>query len=208
MRNLLLLLSLGLCAPARAALPPAPPAVSEATVGLEPARMQGLLQRFVDKLYLKAFRHLGDERDFDHGHVLYAPGTKTPVAILYHTQELAQDEPAGSDFGFVDSGARNWIQWVGRDGIEKADGYQRESFPDTAFWRWFQAERLPSLRKYHTILDKMLDPERLGAQTADSRQLVFTRFDCAAPSAARPGNTPIDIRLPTGEKVCLDLSAS
>ena len=135
---LLLLLTLGSSAPARASLPTQTSPASEAPAGIEPARMQVLLQRFVDKLYLKAFRHLGDERDFDHGHVLYAPASKTPVAILYHTQELAQDEPAGSDFAFVDSGARNWIQWLDRDGIEKADHYQRAEFPATASWRWFK----------------------------------------------------------------------
>lgn len=202
MSILLAFLLLGAAAPARA-LPPAD-AASEATCGIEPARMQGLLQRFVDKLYLKAFRHLGDERDFDHGHVLYAPGSKTPVAILYHTQELSQDEPAGSDFGVLDSSARNWIQWLDRDSIENATAYQRGEYPDSATWRWFQSERLPSLKRYHTILDKMLDPARVGAETSESRQLVFTRVDCAARSA----KAPIDIRLPGGEKVCLDLSAS
>lgn len=199
MRILLLLLSLGAAAPARAAAPAG---------GIEPARMKTLLQAFVDKLYLKAFRHLGDERDFDHGHVLYAPGSKTPVAILYHTQELAQDEPPGSEYGFVDAGARNWIQWVDRGGIENADRYERREFPDSAYWRWFQAERVPVLKQYRTIVDKMLDPARLGAETSDSLQLVFTRFDCAAPPAPLPGREPIDVRLPTGERVCLSLGAS
>ena len=196
---LLLLLAVGFAAPARAASPAG---------GIEPARMQSLLQGFVDKLYLKAFRHLGDERDFDHGHVLYAPGSKTPVAILYHTQELAQDEPAGSEFGYVDPAARNWIQWVDRGGIESADAYQRREFPDTAYWRWFKAERVPVLRRYHTIVDKMLDPARLGAETNESLQLVFTRFDCGAPPAPLPGQSPIDVRLPTGERVCLSLGES
>lgn len=199
MRLLLLLLAVGLAAPARASAPAG---------GIEPARMQSLLQGFVDKLYLKAFRHLGDERDFDHGHVLYAPGSKTPVAILYHTQELAKDEPAGSEFGYVDSSARNWIQWVDRGGIENADAYERREFPDTAYWRWFQAERVPVLREYRTIVDKMLDPARLGAETSESLQLVFTRYDCAAPPSPSPRSSPIDIRLPTGERVCLALSAS
>lgn len=195
-------------APARAALPAPSSAAPAAPGGLEPARMQSLLQRFVDKVYLKAFRHLGDERDFDHGHVLYAPASKTPVAILYHTQELAQDEPPGSAFGYVDSAARNWIQWVDRDEIVNANRYQREDFPDSAFWRWFKAERLPVLRRYHTIVDKMLDPARIGAETSESLQLEFTRFDCAVPPAPLPGKTPIDILLPTGERVCLALSAS
>lgn len=205
MTILMLFLILGVSAPAKAV--PPPPTSAEATAGIEPARMQGLLQRFVDRYYLKAFRHLGDERDFDHGHVLYAPGSKTPVAILYHTQELSQDEPAGSDYGVLDAGGRNWIQWLDRDAIENATAYQRESFPDSAFYRWFQSERLPSLKRYNTILDKMLDPERVGAETSDSRQLVFTRFDCASPPAKRSA-APIDVRLPSGEKVCLDLSAS
>ena len=200
---LLLLLTLGWTAPAQASFLEEP-----SPLGLAPARMQNLLQSFVDKLYMKAFRHLGDERDFDHGHVLFAPASNTPVAILYHTQELAQDQPPGSAFAYLDSGARNWIQWVDRDLIEKADRYQLKNYPDSAAWRWFTQERLPILRRYHTILDKMLDGGRLGAETSSSRQLVFTRFDCALPPAPRPGQVPIDIRLPTGEKVCLALGAS
>lgn len=196
-----LLLVWGWGAPALAQAPAAP-------AGVAPARMQGLLQRFVDKLYLKAFRHLGDERDFDHGHVLYAPKSRTPVAILYHTQELAQDEPAGSAYGYVDAGARNWIQWLDRDDIVNAEQYQRKEFPDSASWRWFKEERMPVLRRYHTIVDKMLDPARLGAETSESRQLVFTRFDCAAPPPVRPGEAPIAVRLPSGEQVCLALSGS
>lgn len=199
---ILFLMLLGAGAPARA-LPPSP----DAPCGIEPARMQALLQRFVDKLYLKAFRHLGDERDFDHGHVLYSADAKTPVAILYHTQELSQDEPAGSDFGVLDAAGRNWIQWLDRDAIENASAFERDSYPDSATWRWFQAERLPSLRRYHTILDKMLDPRRVGAETTESRQLVFTRFDCASPPP-KAGGPAIDVRLPGGEKVCLGLSAS
>lgn len=203
MPRILLMLALSWMSPLKASSQtPAAPA------GVEPARMQALLQRFVDKLHNKAFRHLGDERDFDHGHVLYAPGTKTPVAILYHTQELAQDEPAGSPYGFIDPLGRNWIQWLERDGIENADQYQRSDFPDTAAWRWFKEERLPVLKRYHTIVDKMLDPARLGAETSESKQLVFTRFDCAAPPPPRPGEAPIGVRLPTGESVCLSLSAS
>lgn len=195
---LLLLIALA-AAPARASAPAG---------GIEPARMQALLQSFVDKLHMKAFRHLGDERDFDHGHVLYAPGTKTPVAILYHTQELAQDEPAGSEYGLLDAGARNWIQWVDRGVIENASRYERREFPDSAYWRWFQAERVPVLKQYHTIVDKMLDPARLGADTSDSLQLEFTRVDCASRPAPPPGRQPIDVRLPTGERVCLSLGAS
>lgn len=130
------------------------------------------------------------------------------MAILYHTQELAHDQPPGGEFGYVDPTARNWIQWIDRDGIENADLYLRSEYPSTAAWRWFQAERLPALNRYHTIIDKMLDPRRLGAETNESQQWEFTRIDCSSPHQAHQGQTPIDIRLPTGERVCLALKYS
>jgi len=176
---------------------------------LSPTEFRGLLQRFVDKVYLKAFRHLGDERDFDHGHILFDARSSRPRAILYHTQEMAKGFPSASVFGYIDPGARNWLQWIGEDRIEKADGYQRKDYPSSASWAWFVAARLPTLRRYHTIIDKMLDPALVGAETAYSVQWVFTRVDCAAkPRPAPASGDPIDILLPTGERICLTLSAS
>lgn len=174
---------------------------------LSATEFQNLLQRFVDKAYLKAFRHLGDERDFDHGHILYDPRSNRPQAILYHTQEMAKGYPRSSEYGYVDPDARNWIQWIHEDKIENAVGYQRKNFPRSAFWAWFVERRLPTLRSYHTIIDKMLDPALVGAQTEHSLQWVFTRIDCSRTSSAplKQGN-PIDITLPTGEVVCLTLS--
>src|ERR1700722_10749946 len=78
---------------------------------LSRAGFESLLQRFVDQSYLKGFRHLGDERDFDHGHILFDASGK-PVAILYHTQELALGQPRDSEFGYLNPETRNWIQWV------------------------------------------------------------------------------------------------
>ena len=78
---------------------------------LDRAGLESLLQRFVDQSYLVGFRHLGDERDFDHGHLLYDAAGK-PLAILYHTQELARGRAPDSDFGYVNPEARNWIQWL------------------------------------------------------------------------------------------------
>jgi hypothetical protein len=164
---------------------------------------QGLLQHFVDQAYLKGFRHLGDERDFDHGHLLFDEQSNL-IAILYHTQELAADHRAGSDFGYIDPGARNWIQWL--DGrVENAARYLRKDYPATATWDYFRALELPALRARHTVLPKMLDP-KLGVDASKTAQWVFTRVRCAqAPAAADSG---LRVVLPTKEEVCLTLSAS
>ncbi|MBI3547494.1 MAG: hypothetical protein HY078_00435 [Elusimicrobia bacterium] len=173
---------------------------------LPPAQFQSLLQKFVDKLYLKAFRHLGDERDFDHGHVLYS-NSGAPAAILYHTQELAYDQPAGSDYGYLDAEGRNWIQWIDTDSIENASCCVRSKYPETAFWDWFRFAKLPALLEHHTILDKMLDPERVGAETMESAQWAFRRVACGA-AKTQVDAERISVRLPGREDVCLDLSAT
>jgi hypothetical protein len=161
--------------------------------------LQKLLQRFVDSTYLKAFRHLGDERDFDHGHLLYDDDGR-PVAVLYHTQELAHYAGKGTPFAYIDRGARNWIQWLDDGRVENAARYARRDYPRSPSWDWFRAQELPALREHHTILDKMLDPALLGFTPARSRQWVFTRGDCST-AAAR-------VRLPGAQDVCLALSAS
>ena len=186
------LLILGLCGVSPASAQPLGPAAFTAR------EFQGLLQSFVDAQYGKGFATLGEEADFDHAHLLFdprAPGR--PVALLYHTQEL------GPGPG-LDPKARNWLQWVGRGGIEDASRYERSEYPLGASWDWFQAVELPALRRRHTILDKMLDPARLAADPALTRQWVFTRADCARP-ASEP---PLEIALPSGPRVCLSLGRS
>ncbi|MBI4376856.1 MAG: hypothetical protein HY549_10460 [Elusimicrobia bacterium] len=172
--------------------PRAGASASEFTVG----EFGSLLQRFVDALHQKAFRHLGDERDFDHGHLLFGPRHNRPVAILYHTQELAHYLSGSKDFGYLDPGGRNWIQWIDGGGIEKADSYERISYPPTAHWAWFQERELPDLRRHHTILDKMLDPDRLGTPIARTRQWVFSKVACG--QAREAPEAEISIRLPDG----------
>ena len=163
---------------------------------------QALLQKFVDQMYMKGFRHLGDERDFDHGHFLYN-GESKAIAILYHTQELADQNTADSGFGYIDPSGRNWIQWLGEGRIENAQRYLRKTYPATATWDWFREFELPGLSKHHTILDKMLDPSLVSLDVTKTSQWVFTKIPCAqAPSAG----DEIQILLPTNEKVCLVLS--
>ena len=189
-----LLTSLLLLAPAPAAAQPIrfPPQLSA-------LHFQTLLQRFVQEQHLKSFRDLGKEEDFDHGHLLFdARKPERPVAILYHTQEL------GGHPG-MDPKARNWLQWVDGGAIEDAARYERETYPRSASWDWFLHRELQALRRRHTILDKMLDPSRLGIEPAQSRQWVFTRVDCAA-APAEDGSTRIRVALPSGAAACLDLS--
>lgn len=166
--------------------------------GLDRAALEGLLQGFVDAAHGRAFRHLGDERDFDHGHFLFGAGGE-PRAVLYHTQELAMYEPAGSPFGWLDRGGRNWLQWLDDGRVENADAYVRASYPAGAEWEWFRRKELPGLLAHHTILPKMLDGERLGLDVSRAQQWVFTRASCRSEASLR-------IRLPDGERVCLALS--
>lgn len=176
-----------------------------AQLPLSRAAFQGLLQRFVSQEYLKGFRHLGDERDFDHGHFLFDAQSKL-VAILYHTQELAGDHRPGSDFGYIDPGARNWIQWVEDGRVENAARYQRRDYPSNATWDYFRVLELPALRSHHTVLPKMLDP-KLGIDPAKTAQWVFTRVSCAdVPASSSSGG--LRVVLPNKEEVCLSLSAT
>lgn len=163
-----------------------------APLALPAARLQGLLQGFVKFGYGKAFHRLGEESDFDHGHVLLSAKTGKPVAILYHTQELAS-EP---------SPARNWLQWL--DGrIEDARLYERKSYPKSASWDWFRYRQLPRLLERHTILDKMLDPALLGVEVSGSVQMTFTRVDCGATGRG----DVIAVTTPDQARVCLALGS-
>ena len=168
--------------------------------------LAGLLQRVVDQLYLKGFRHLGDERDFDHGHFLF-DGSGRLLAILYHTQELALHEPRGSEFGYLNPEKRNWIQWLDDGHIENADRYRRKAYPKTATWDWFLESQLPGLDENHTILDKMLDPALVALDVSKTKQWVFTRIPCGGDPIA-PDSRDIRVLLPTKESVCLSLAGS
>jgi hypothetical protein len=166
--------------------------------------LERMLQRFVDTAYSRAFRHLGDERDFDHGHLLFDSRTGRPAAILYHTQELAKNEPPESDYSYIDPEKRNWLQWL--DGrLENANTLVRRVYPAGASWRWFEKVQLPDYVSYHTVVPKMLDADRLGIDDSRSQQWVFTRQPCSAAPPADDDPTLV-VRLPTSERVCLALS--
>jgi hypothetical protein len=167
-------------------------------------KLKGLLQRFIDAGYQRSFLHLGEERDFDHGHLLFSAATREPIAILYHTQETAA---ASAGSARLDPRGRNWLQWLSDGRVENAARYVRASYPRSAEWDWFVAKMLPELLRRHTILDKMLDPTRIGADPARTVQWEFTRVDCG-PAAREDASSVIGVTLPDRTPVCLALSAS
>lgn len=198
MTTLFLILGL-LAAGSRAQTNSSDRASSDPPSALTSERFRGLLQSFVDQGYGRVFRHLGDERDFDHGHVLLLDGR--PVAILYHTQETG-DAPSSPDFAYLDAEHRNWLQWLGGGPAVDARRFARARYPETASWEWFVRRQLPELQKRHTITDRMLDPGLLGGRELESEQWVFTRVDCRAAADA------ISVSVPGAGRVCLALSRS
>lgn len=172
-----------------------------APVGARPApevpfdrgAFQVLLQRFVNERAGRSFRRLGDERDFDHVHLLAASAGGRPRALLYHTQELAD--------GSLDPGGRNWLQWTDSGVVENAAAYQRRAYPRTPSWNLFRARELPIYLERGTIVQEMLEPARLGFAPAESRQWTFAGTGCASPDFL------LAIRLPAGGRACLTLEA-
>ncbi len=180
--------------PARS-VPDASEQIAESSSLLPPERPRNLLQGFAAGAFRRGFMDLGEERDCDHGHLLYAAEASRPFAILYHTQEL----PAASGRGSLDPGARNWLQWVDTGRVEDARSYVRGSYPRSAYWDWFRAQELPRYGGRGTIVPQMLEPARLGAAVASSRQWVFTRVSCRGPATS----TLVGVSLPGQTRICL-----
>jgi len=168
-------------------------------------RLQRLLQRVVDTVYMKGFRYLGEQADFNHGHILFVSGN--PVAILYHTQENAyydhRNKP-GSKYDYLNKSTRNWIQWLGNpDLVENANKYERTAYPDTLVWERFIRYSVPVFRDHYTITPPMLNPEFLGGEVTFELQWRFTK---TTPNATRPSDSNVvNVILPTGEIVFLIL---
>lgn len=177
-----ILLWAGLLASTSRASAPLPDPLNEP----DGARLGALLQTFVDTGWGSRFSELGEEADFDHGHLLRDARTGAVVAILYHTRELTVPAPA----------ERSWIQWFDGRGVESAAKYERASYPASPSWDWFVARDLPRLRRRHTIVERMLDPERLGVEVVPGGQWTFTRSACA-------GAGLLSISLPDRTSVCL-----
>ncbi len=152
------------------------------------ARLGTLLQSFVNAGWGSRFQDLGSENDFDHGHLLLDARTGAAVAILYHTRELAVPAPE----------RRSWIQWLDGRGVESAERYERASYPSSPSWDWFVARDLPRLKSRHTVVERMLDPDKLGFEAVPGPQWTFTRRACAD-----AGPEGLVISLPDRSSVCL-----
>lgn len=177
---------------------------------LDEKRIEKLLQAFTDATHGKAFRYLGVEHDFFHGHILY-DADKKARAILYHTQEDAYDAhwrgTVDKKFDYVNVTTRNWIQWLDAgEKIENARVYQDPRWrPAAQFW---DEKAAPQENLHYTIHSHEMDPEKLGFRVVEMMSLNFYEDDCAGPrdDYYRMRRGPIQVRVPKQGEVCLSLS--
>lgn len=150
-------------------------------------RLGSLLNKFTQETYLKAFRFIGVEEDFFHGHVLFERKLQEgqmlllPRAILYHTQEDAHkahwEKSIDSKYDYLNVTTRNWIQWLSddenQDGIiiENARDYLDSSQKDPA--PFFNENGEPQESNHYTIHAKNLDTNKLGFVLAGELQFEF-----------------------------------
>ncbi len=146
---------------------------------------QSLLQKFSDEVYGQGFRHLGDENDFDHGHILYSTALR-PVAILYHTQETASLQhrlDPGGPYDYINRGARNWLQFFDVEKLQagpivNAFFNMLKVFPNAAIFR----SDLKSTKSHNTIFPHQLDGESFPLEyryrLRGQRQIEFARSSC------------------------------
>jgi hypothetical protein len=145
---------------------------------------QALLQDFVTDQYQKSFRHLGDIKDFHHGHIFYqydgtspgsrlAPESVFPFAILYHTQEAAnyysQKDPGGK-YDYIDKAKRNWIQFF--DPVTKKT--QKIVLANAYAYSPSDLEAHKPISQNYTIHPDMLDPKKFSYGLDIQRQVEFT----------------------------------
>lgn len=163
-------------------------------------RIENLLNLFCKNKAGEAFRFIGVEEDFFHGHVLFEmkefEGRKAlfPVAILYHTQEEAHkahwEKSIDSQFDYINVTTRNWIQWLEddsrRDGqvIENARIYLDEKQKDPS--PFFDERAEPNRKNHYTIHAKNLDSGKLGFKLAGELQFEFYQDPQKGPGFAPP----------------------
>jgi len=206
------------------------PSLYLASLVIQKAMIESMLQTFVSDQDGKSFRHLGFREDFFHGHLLYtddlAPDEKgylRPFAVLYHTQEDAfsfhQKDPGGK-FDYLSPHQRSWVQFLDRDTapelspqnkIQNAYRFMPDFFPNTLDFR----ASLDATRTRFTVSADQLDSRKFPASyrlnIVGQRQVEFDRVDCA--TAVEPPFYFFDLGIIrilqpiSGETVCLSVSS-
>lgn len=168
-------------------------------------RLETLLNRFSQQTYGKAFRFIGVEEDFFHGHVLFERTLHEgqmrlqPRAILYHTQEDAHkahwEGSVDEKYDYLNITTRNWIQWLSdetsQDGmrIENAREYLDVTQKDPT--QFFNEHSEPQKELHYTIHAKNLASNKLGFELAGELQFEFY----AGQDSPYGGDRRIDVRL-------------
>lgn len=163
--------------------------------------LKRMLQSFHDQHRGRAFRALGDARDFNHGHIV-TDGT-TVGALLLHTQEQAKNAPPGSPFSYLDSGQRNWLVYLREpDKFINAESLRYRDRPADWPERWERHTTFDDyVYKYKTVTVMMLDPAKTGIaarsflESEKGEQLNFNKASCPLISEeklARSNVIPVD----------------
>jgi hypothetical protein len=182
---------------------------------VERDEVQKAIQMMVDLHLGNAFRDLGDERDFYHGHMLVeAPeGTKKmnatklpnaqPFAILFHTQENYSRKDTKTQktiYEYFAPEERNWLAFLKPTlKIENANQYKNANQPS----------RFSVYEVARTINIEMLDPKLLKKKVADYGrfgQFQFKETKCRhLPENLRQVGNLIEINIPNHKTICLEL---
>ena len=155
-------------------------------------RLQSLLNQFSKEAHGKAFRSIGVEEDFFHGHVLFertlhdGQMVLSPKAILYHTQEDAHkahwEKSVAPKYDYLDITTRNWIQWLSddaaKDGVKIENARDYLDFAQKDPSQFFDEKAEPQKEFHYTIHAKNLDAHKLGFELAGELQFEFyTGYD-------------------------------
>lgn len=165
------------------------------------------LQSFYDQYYNVSFKHIGDWRDFDHGHLL-KDATGALRGVLFHTQERASLAKPDSDYTFIDKSKRNWLLFTHRP-FEFHNAYKFRFTQRPAFWNQ-EYEKNVSWDEYAqagTVVELMLDPEKIGFKIVPFMSLdkteafYFKKAKC--PDIIKYESNIIEIKNHQGQRECL-----
>ncbi|MFM8268661.1 MAG: hypothetical protein ACKN9V_00600 [Pseudomonadota bacterium] len=151
------------------------------------ARIEKLLNRYSQEAFDKAFRFIGVEEDFFHGHVLFERKSVNgeqllhPRAILYHTQEEAYkahwEKSIDPKYDYLNVTTRNWIQWLSddasQDGVKVENAREYLDVSKKTPSQFYDDQVEPQRDLHYTIHAKNLDSKKLGFELAGELQFEF-----------------------------------